>query len=89
MCLGIAGKCERLVETILCIVMAIWEPKQVKHLYHTSASRTVVLNLSKAGTLQDISTCCGDPPPPNIKLFSLLLHNFNFATVKNCNVIIK
>ena len=47
-------------------------------------TRPVVLNLPNAVTLEYGSPCCGDPP--TTRLFSLLLHNCNFATVINQNV---
>ena len=47
-------------------------------------SRAVVSNLPNAVTLEYGSPCCGDPP--TTRLFSLLLHNCNFATVMNHNV---
>lgn len=44
------------------------------------------LNLAKVGTLEYSSccSCCGTPPA--IELFSLLLHDYNFATVLHHNV---
>jgi hypothetical protein len=47
-------------------------------------SKAGVLNLLNAVTLQN-SSCFGDPQPK--RLFLLLLHNSNFATVKNHNII--
>lgn len=46
-------------------------------------SRTVALNLPNAPTLQ-YSFIIG--VTPMIQLFSLLLHNFHFVTVRNCGV---
>lgn len=47
--------------------------------------RVVVLTLPNAAvTLSYSSSSCGDPP--TTKLFSLPLHNYNFAIVVNCNI---
>jgi hypothetical protein len=48
------------------------------------SSKAAVLNLPNAAALS-YSSSYGDPPP-TMKLFSLLLHNCNFAAVKNHNV---
>jgi hypothetical protein len=45
-----------------------------------------VLSLPNASTLWYSSSCCGEPHPPNCKVISLLLHNYNFATVMNHDV---
>ena len=44
----------------------------------------MVLNLPKAATLYVLFSCCGETL--TITMFSLLLHNYNFATVTNRNV---
>ena len=48
-------------------------------------AKAVVLNLPNSGIPQYSASPCGDTQS-TIKLFLLVLHNCNFATVMNCNV---
>lgn len=50
----------------------------------TSFSIAVVFKFPNVATLQYSSSHCGDTQPK--KLFLLLLHNYNFASVMNCNI---
>jgi hypothetical protein len=54
-----------------------------------SPHNPVVFNLPNTATLLYSPSCCDDIPPhthTTAKLFWPLLHNYNFATVMNCDV---